>query len=116
MTRLIGWIGARFIYALIWLFGRTHRRSDIAWLMGPLGGKTIGDTPYRDVAAEESLAIERDAKDGGLVRIGRSIRDFSVGGLCPAEGEDGPAEPVGAVRCNNSDVGHPPGCVARAND
>jgi hypothetical protein len=67
MTRWIGWIGARFIYALIWLFGRTHRRADIGWLMGPLGGRTIGDAPYRDVAAAEGLTVERDARDGGLV-------------------------------------------------
>ncbi|HSD88003.1 MAG TPA: hypothetical protein VLB44_10835 [Kofleriaceae bacterium] len=67
MVRLVGWIGAQFIYALIWVFGRTHHRRDIGWLMGPLGGKTIGDAPYRDVAEQEQLTIERDARDGGLV-------------------------------------------------
>jgi hypothetical protein len=67
MVRLVGWVGARFIYALIWLFGRTHHRRDIPWLLGPIGGKTIGDAPYRDVAEQEQLVVERDAKDGGLV-------------------------------------------------
>ncbi len=67
IARIVGAIGARFIYALIWLFGRTHRRADIAWLVGPLGGDVIGDAPYRDVAAEEGLTVERHATDGGLV-------------------------------------------------
>jgi hypothetical protein len=66
-ARLIGSVGATFIYALIWLFGRTHRRADIAWLLGPMGGDRIGDAPYRDVATEEGLTVERDDRDGGLV-------------------------------------------------
>jgi len=74
MVRLVGWIGAQFIYALIWVFGRTHHRRDIAWLIGPLGGKTIGDTPYRDVAEQEQLTIERDARDGGLVPSFEQLR------------------------------------------
>jgi hypothetical protein len=64
---LVGTIGARFIYALIWLFGRTHRRADLGWLLGPMGGDRIGDAPYRDVAAEEGLSVERDDAAGGLV-------------------------------------------------
>lgn len=67
IARIAGAIGAWLIYRLIWLFGRTHRRADIAWLMGPLGGKMIGDAPYRDVAAAEGLTIEREARAGGLV-------------------------------------------------
>lgn len=74
MVRLVGWVGAQFIYALIWLFGRTHRRSEIAWLMGPLGGKTIGDSPYRDVAEQEQLTVERGARDGGLVPSFEQLR------------------------------------------
>jgi hypothetical protein len=72
--RRIGWvasiagtIGAWFIYALIWLFGRTHRRADITWLVGPMGGDVIGDAPYRDVAAAEGLTVKRGSPDGGLV-------------------------------------------------
>jgi hypothetical protein len=64
---IIAWLGARFIYALIWIFGRTHRRADLAWLMGPLGNEVIGDAPYDEVATSEGLAIERDAKGVGLV-------------------------------------------------
>jgi len=63
----VAYLGAKFIYALIWLFGRTHRRADIEWLMGPTGGDHIGDAPYRDVAEREGLALERSASDGGLV-------------------------------------------------
>src|SRR4051812_8779484 len=67
MASLIGALGGWFIYRLIWLFGRTHRREDIAWLIGPMGGSTIGDAPYHEVAAAENLTIERDARDAGLV-------------------------------------------------
>lgn len=67
MRSAIAAIGAQVIYALIWLFGRTHRRQDVAWLDGPIGGATIGDAPYREVAAAEQLTIDRDARDGGLV-------------------------------------------------
>ena len=73
-TRLVVWIGAHFIYFLIFVFGRSYRRDDIAWLMGPLGGKTIGDAPYRDVAAAEGLTVEREAKDGGLVPSFEQLR------------------------------------------
>jgi hypothetical protein len=67
IASIVGTIGAWFIYALIWLFGRTHRRADIAWLIGPMGGDLIGDAPYRDVAAAEGLTVERGSPDGGLV-------------------------------------------------
>jgi hypothetical protein len=74
VARMVGWIGARFIYALIWIFGRTHRREDIPWLMGPLGGATIGDAPYRQVAEQEGLTIERHAHAGGLVPSFEQLR------------------------------------------
>jgi len=64
---VIAAIGARIIYLLIWIFGRTHRREDVPWLMGPLGGRLIGDATYDEVAAREGLALERRAKDCGLV-------------------------------------------------
>jgi hypothetical protein len=93
----IGWarasiatIGAWIIYGLIRVFGRAHRRDDVAWLLGPLGGAVIGDAPYREVADAEGLSCERDAADGGLVprfealdgpgfdsaRVHPSVRDF----------------------------------------
>ena len=43
------------------------RQQDLPWLVGPMGGRRIGDAPYREVAAEEALTVERDAKEGGLV-------------------------------------------------
>jgi hypothetical protein len=67
IARIVGAMGARVIYLLIWLFGRTHRRADVAWLMGPVGGDVIGDAPYATIADEEGLTIEREARDGGLV-------------------------------------------------
>jgi len=38
-ARVIARIGAWFIHALIWLFGRTRRRDDLPWLMGPPVGR-----------------------------------------------------------------------------
>ncbi|MEP6859285.1 MAG: hypothetical protein ABJE66_01610 [Deltaproteobacteria bacterium] len=48
--RAIAAIGAWIIDRLICPFGRTHRRDAIAWLIGPLGGTTIGDATYDEVA------------------------------------------------------------------
>ena len=73
IASVIGAIGARVIYALIWLFGRTHRLSEVAWLVGPMGGDVIGDAPYRDVATAEGLTVERHASDGGLVPDFRAL-------------------------------------------
>jgi len=74
---LVGWIGARFIYLLIWIFGRTYRREDAAWLDGPIGGPTIGDATYREVCEAEGLSIERHACDGGLVPSFEQLRSPS---------------------------------------
>jgi hypothetical protein len=86
-TPRIGWfaalvarIGAWFIRFLIAVFGRSHRRADIAWLMGPLGGDVIGDAPYREVAGEEGLTVERQSRDGGLVP---SFEQLRSGGFDP---------------------------------
>lgn len=86
----VGTLGAWFIYALIGLFGRRHRPDDIRWLLGPLGGPTIGDRAYEETAEREGLTLVRDAKEGGLVpsfdvlssaafdpaRVHPKIRDF----------------------------------------
>ena len=64
---MAAWIGARIIYALIWLFGRTRRTTEVAWLAGPVGDDVIGDAPYERVAAEQGLSVERRSRDGGLV-------------------------------------------------
>jgi hypothetical protein len=67
LARFIGAIGAWFIYRLIAIFGRTRVWRDMPWLDGPIGGAIIGDAPYRDVAVEQGLTIERNARDAGLV-------------------------------------------------
>ena len=71
---LVAALGAWFIRRLIWIFGRTRRRADVAWLMGPMGGDVIGDAPYREVAAAEGLTVERSARDGGLVPSFEQLR------------------------------------------
>lgn len=77
LARGVGWIGARFIYLLIWLFGRTRDRAAMLWLDAPIGGATIGDATYREVCAAEGLSIERDAQDGGLVPSFEQLRSVS---------------------------------------
>ncbi len=71
---LVARIGARFIHLLIWIFGRTHERTDMVWLDGPVGGATIGDATYREVCDAEGLTIERHARDGGLVPSFEQLR------------------------------------------
>ena len=86
----VGALGAWFIYGLIRVFGRKHACRDVAWLVGPLGGATIGDRPYEETAAAEGLTLERRAREGGLIprfdvlasatfdpgRVHPKIRDF----------------------------------------
>jgi hypothetical protein len=74
LSALVGSIGARIIHALIALLGRTHRRAEVPWLAGPVGGAVIGDAPYRDVAAREGLALERSSRHGGLVPEFEALR------------------------------------------
>lgn len=87
---VVGTLGAWFIYALIGVFGRRYPASEIAWLVGPLGGDTIGDRPYEETARAEGLTLVRDASEGGLIpefdvlaseafdpqRVHPKIRDF----------------------------------------
>jgi hypothetical protein len=87
---VVGTIGAWIIYGLIWLLGRKHERADVGWLLGPLGGPTIGDRSYEETALAEGLTIERNAHEGGLIprfdalaspdfdaaRVHPKIRDF----------------------------------------
>jgi hypothetical protein len=67
LARAVGALGAQLIYFLIWLFGERHRRAELPWLDGPLGGEVIGDAPYREAAAAEGLTLERQPAEGGLL-------------------------------------------------
>ncbi|HTV00168.1 MAG TPA: hypothetical protein VMF13_06505 [Luteitalea sp.] len=76
MTRglraLVGTCGELVIRALIRVCGRRYAPAEVAWLIGPTGGATIGDRPYDEVARAERLSIERLSTTGGL------IPDFTV--------------------------------------
>lgn len=74
---VIATLGAWFIYGLIWIFGRTHKRADIAWLDGPLGDAVIGDAPFETVANREGLTVERKAESGGLIPRFEQLRAAS---------------------------------------
>jgi len=63
----VAFIGARFIYLLIWIFGRRVPASTVPWLSGPIGREYIGDKPYEEVAARENLTVVRNATTGGLL-------------------------------------------------
>jgi hypothetical protein len=87
---MVGAIGASFIYGLIRLFGRRRLPADVEWLVGPLGGPTIGERCYEETARAEGLTLVRHAKEGGLIpsfdllarpgfdpaRVHPKIRDF----------------------------------------
>ncbi|HET6148673.1 MAG TPA: hypothetical protein VFH68_14150 [Polyangia bacterium] len=87
---MVGLIGSWVIYGLIRLFGRKVSPGDVAWLVGPLGGPTIGDANYEETAAAEGLQLVRHAHEGGLIpdfgalacagfdpaRVHPKIRDF----------------------------------------
>lgn len=77
VAALVGWVGAQVIYFLIWVFGRTHRRADIPWLVGPIGRAKIGDATYREVCEAEGLSLERHARNGGLVQSFEDLRSKS---------------------------------------
>src|SRR6185312_14636594 len=90
LAAVVGSIGAAFIYGLIRLFGRVCRPADVGWLVGPLGGTTIGERVYEETAAGEALTLVRHAREGGLIpsfdvlaragfdpaRVHPKIRDF----------------------------------------
>jgi hypothetical protein len=90
LRAIVGWCGELFISGLLRIFGRRHARAEVTWLLGPIGGATIGDRPYEEIAHAERLSIERLATTGGLVpdfaalasaefdpgRVDARIRDF----------------------------------------
>lgn len=90
LRSIVGRCGELFIYTLIYLCGRRYAPSEVTWLLGPVGGPTISDRPYEEIARAENLSIERQATTGGLIpefgvlasssfdpdRVDPKIRDF----------------------------------------
>jgi hypothetical protein len=65
---LLGVAGIAVIRLYLRLFGRTVRKADVPWLLGPMGSDgEIGERPYDLVAEREGLTIDRSAPDAGLV-------------------------------------------------
>lgn len=62
----LGALGIRLIRAFVLVFGRTFRRADVPWLLGPLGPPSgpIGERPYELVARAEGLSIEEGGTAG----------------------------------------------------
>ena len=70
---VLGTLAVIVIRAYLRLFGRTVRKADVPWLLGPIGPDgPIGERAYDLVAEREGLTIDRDAAEAGLVP------DFSV--------------------------------------
>jgi hypothetical protein len=83
---LLGATGVRAIQYYLRVFGRTVRKADVPWLLGPIGcDGEIGDGPYQDVAAREGLTVVRDAIDAGLVQDFNVLAgpDFDPAGTVP---------------------------------
>jgi hypothetical protein len=72
LRTIVGKCGELFIGALIRVCGRRYALADVTWILGPVGGPTIGDRPYDEIARAEQLSIERLATAGGL------LPDFEV--------------------------------------
>ncbi|MBW3563715.1 MAG: hypothetical protein KY459_03220 [Acidobacteria bacterium] len=77
MRTVIGRLGELFIYTLIFIFGRRHRRDQVEWLVGPMGEEQIGDRPYEKIARDENLTLERAARRGGLIPDLETLRSKS---------------------------------------
>ncbi len=72
LRRIVGACGELFIDILIRVCGRRYAPSEVTWLLGPIGGATIGERAYEEIARAEDLSIERVATTGGL------LPDFTV--------------------------------------
>jgi hypothetical protein len=86
LRSIVGRCGELFIYTLIHVFGRRYASCEVKWLLGPIGGPTIGDRPYEEIARAENLSIERLATTGGL------IPDFAV--LASSDFDPGRVDPT----------------------
>jgi hypothetical protein len=68
MRTWVGRFGAWLIRLWLRIVGRTVRKSDVPWLLGPIGAQhQIGDTPYAAVARAEGLMIDASSPGRGLV-------------------------------------------------
>lgn len=67
LRTIVGLCGELIIALLMRLCGRRYVSRDVAWLLGPTGGATIGDRPYDEVARAEDLSLERLSTSGGLL-------------------------------------------------
>jgi hypothetical protein len=90
LRSVVGACGELFIDGLIRVCGRRYAPREVTWLLGPVGGATIGERPYEEIARAEHLSIERLATTGGLLpdfavlagpsfdpgRVDEKIRDF----------------------------------------
>jgi hypothetical protein len=65
----VGTVGAAAIRLWLRLVGRTVEKSEVPWLLGPIGPDDIeiGARPYELVAEREGLTIDRSGQGGGLV-------------------------------------------------
>ncbi|MGL5891788.1 MAG: hypothetical protein ACRC3B_17985, partial [Bacteroidia bacterium] len=70
---MIGTIFSRTINLWLRFTGRKVSLTEHPWLDGPIGGKYIGDTFYREFAEQNNLEIG-NAENSGL------MQDFSVFG------------------------------------
>lgn len=65
---LLGATAVAVIRLYLRLAGRTVRKADVPWLLGPIGPEgAIGERAYHHVAESEGLTIDRDAPNAGLV-------------------------------------------------
>ncbi|HTD52197.1 MAG TPA: hypothetical protein VK780_04155, partial [Thermoanaerobaculia bacterium] len=68
LESVLGAFGAAIIRVYLRLCGRTVRKADVPWLLGPIGPEgEIGDRPYHIIAEKEGLVIDNDASDAGLL-------------------------------------------------
>lgn len=65
---LLGAAAVAVIRTYVRLSGRTVRKADVPWLLGPIGPEgAIGDQAYQHVAEREGLTIDREAPNAGLL-------------------------------------------------
>lgn len=61
IQQLLGFLGIKFIRIWVRFFGKTVKKEDVPWLLGPIGPEgEIGDKPYEMVAQQEGLSIHQD--------------------------------------------------------